>query len=55
MAQIPREEILSNAREYFIKFFNNKAKNYVKQKAAKFRINPFTIQATAKIMLENIG
>ena len=55
MAQIPREEILSNAREYFIKFFNNKAKNYAKQKAAKFRINPFTIQATAKIISDDVS
>lgn len=54
MVKLSREEILENAYEFFINFFNEKSTKYKKKKANTFKINPFTIQATAKAISDNI-
>lgn len=43
-----REQILQNTFDFFLDFFNDRSKKYQKQKFSDFKINPFTIQATAK-------
>lgn len=54
MNNISRQQILDNAYDFFIEFFNNKSKSYKDRKADNFQINPFTIQATAKAISDKV-
>jgi len=47
MASITEQEVLDNAYDFFFDFFSKKAQNYSNKKYKSFKVNPFTIQATA--------
>lgn len=48
------EKILNNAYDFFVNFFNDKSQAYERKKINAFKINPFTIQATAKALNNKI-
>ncbi|MCW0154553.1 PmeII family type II restriction endonuclease [Lactiplantibacillus plantarum] len=47
MVNITEQEVLDNAYDFFFNFFSKVAQNYSKKKYKSFKVNPFTIQATA--------
>ena len=47
MADITEREVLDNAYKFFFDLFSKKAKSYSNKKYKSFKVNPFTIQATA--------
>lgn len=48
------QQILDNAYKFFLDLFNKKSESYGKKKVSTFKINPFTIQAAAKAISEDI-
>lgn len=47
MVNITEQEVLDNAYDFFFNFFSKKAQKYSNTKYKSFKVNPFTIQATA--------
>lgn len=47
MVNITEQEVLDNAYDFFFNFFSKVAQNYSNKKYKSFKVNPFTIQATA--------
>lgn len=47
MADITEKEVLDNAYAFFFDLFSKRAQSYSKKKYESFKVNPFTIQATA--------
>lgn len=47
MVNITEQEVLDNAYDFFFNLFSKRAQNYSNKKYKSFKVNPFTIQATA--------